>query len=172
MLVWPSGLSTLSSIQPTCVFFHLTPDIHPFFRVQSYLHVSNAHVKLRIKVVQSIAKKYFFVNILPRSSFLATAFGLFKNPIAKSKARKQTHPAHKPIQASPQDLSQMATDDWTSHGLTSRKKGDPESCVAICEFASWRSLRIMAWMVTGWIQDKNLNLLRKDIGVVPQKSKS
>ena len=30
----------------------------------------------------------------------------------------------------------------------------------------------MASMVTRWIQDKNLNFLRKHIGVLPQKSNS
>ena len=33
-------------------------------------------------------------------------------------------------------------------------------------------LRIMAWMVTRWIQDKSLNFLRKEIGMTPQKYNS
>jgi hypothetical protein len=55
-------------------------------------------------------------------------------------------------------------------GPAMAQKTYPESCVAFYEFALGRALRIKAWMVTRWIHDKKLNFLRKDIGVVPQKS--
>ena len=72
----------------------------------------------------------------------------------------------------PGETRQMATDDWIRHGSHRVKKSYPESRVDFCEFALWRSLRILPWMVIGWIQDKNLNFLREDIGVVSQKSNS
>jgi len=66
----------------------------------------------------------------------------------------------------------MANDDWTRHGPHPVKKSHPESYVAFCEFALGRSLRIIARMVTRWIQNKNLNFLRKDISGNPQKYNS
>jgi len=129
-------------------------------------------VKLKIKIVQFITKEYFFVKLFTEILFLCKLFRPFQESNYKTckQGSKRTQP--KSPSKRPGETRHMATDDWTRHGSHPVKKSYPESCVAFCEFALWRSLRIMAWMVTRWIQDKNLNFLRKDIGVVPQKSNS
>jgi hypothetical protein len=106
-------------------------------------------------------------------SFFVNSFGLFKNPIIKpaNKEPNASSPkAHPSVPVRPvRCLLMIGPPYGRFHPV---KKSYPESRVAFCEFVLWRPLRIMASMVTRWIQDKNLNFLRKHIGVLPQKSNS
>lgn len=117
-------------------------------------------------------KRIFFCQYFIEIPFLSKLFRPFQESNYKTcKPGSERIQPQSPSKR-PGETRQMATYDWTRNGSHPVKKSYPESYVAFYEFALWRSLRIMAWMVTGWIQDKNLSFLRKDIGVLPQKSNS
>lgn len=98
---------------------------------------------------------------------MANSFGLFRNPIIKPE-NKEPNASRPNVSLRPVRWPPMIGPPYALFHPV--KKSYPESRAAFCEFVLWRSLRIMASMVTRWVHDKKLNFLRKDIGVVPQKS--
>ena len=172
MLVWPSGWPTQSSIRSTKLFFHLTYHIPPPLRL-NFINAFHVQTWNQKSASWNLYQKNIFLSIfLSRSSFFVNSFGLFKNPIIKPANKEANPPKPKSPSKRPGESHQIATDDRTCLGSHPTKKSYSESRVVFCEVALWRFLKIMAWIVTRRIQDKNLNFLGKDIGLVPQKSNS